>query len=613
MAIVFACAIAIAFAAWLGLRDDYRTLEQRTQAIQRALDARIASANALLTSVAGMYRASDEIRPYELLDLSRELLSAYPFIRLISVSDALSPEDRATWESQMREEGFPTIRVRSQQGAPSAVHSMEPFQMFPIKFLEPMEPEFARLLGFDISSHPAIRKSLLAAIDSGAIETSELFSFADGVPGWLSLKAVYFGHETPDSKAERRRQLVGIIALKIDQKSLVADTGKIAHGLDVRMIPVTHSGTSYLPSTDISWGWPPSPILTSRQQVTINRQPGILELVLRPGWSSRKLALPITFGLIALLLGIAATFAYRTHRIQTGQAEALARLDQESEQRFRDYAEVASDWYWSMDANLRFDYVSDRIKDITGFNPEIFIGESRRSIVGSDADMNQRVAENIEDMEARRSFRDFQYRNSSDWEQPRWFSISGKPIFSDTGEFLGYRGTARDITAEMETREEMNRAREAAERANQVKSEFLATMSHELRTPLNAILGFSEVMKDEVLGPVGSTQYREYAENINDSGQHLLDLINDILDISKIGAGKDELDESVLSIPTVMDAVRNLVLPRAQKGFVTLEVNLHEQLPYLSADERKLKQVLLNLIVNAIKFTDQGGKVMIDV
>ncbi len=148
-----------------------------------------------------------------------------------------------------------------------------------------------------------------------------------------------------------------------------------------------------------------------------------------------------------------------------------------------------------------------------------------------------------------------------------------------------------------------------AEAANRAKSEFLATMSHELRTPLNAIIGFSEIIKTETFGPVGSVKYRGYAEDIHQSGQHLLDLINDILDLSRVEAGEDELREEHLDIPTVIESVLRLVRQRAEKGGLQLEWELPDDLPLLYADERKVKQILINLMSNAIKFTDPGGKV----
>ena len=161
--------------------------------------------------------------------------------------------------------------------------------------------------------------------------------------------------------------------------------------------------------------------------------------------------------------------------------------------------------------------------------------------------------------------------------------------------------------------EDLESARGEVEAASRAKSEFLANMSHELRTPLNAILGFSEIIKNEINGPVGSVHYRDYAEDIHQSGQHLLDLINDILDLSKVESGTDELHEENIGIPEIIHSIMTLVKGRAQKGSVELEAELGDDLPMLRADERKLKQVLVNLLSNAIKFTPAGGKVTLEI
>jgi len=149
-----------------------------------------------------------------------------------------------------------------------------------------------------------------------------------------------------------------------------------------------------------------------------------------------------------------------------------------------------------------------------------------------------------------------------------------------------------------------------AEAANRAKSEFLANMSHELRTPLNAINGFSEIMVSEMFGPVGDSRYREYAQDILNSGQHLLALINDILDMSKIEAGKMSLRFEPLSLEEVADDAVRLMRNRADAVGLSLEVQFPE-LPEVEADYRALKQVLLNLLSNAVKFTPRGGKVTV--
>jgi signal transduction histidine kinase len=152
-------------------------------------------------------------------------------------------------------------------------------------------------------------------------------------------------------------------------------------------------------------------------------------------------------------------------------------------------------------------------------------------------------------------------------------------------------------------------AKAAADEANRAKSDFLTGMSHELRTPLNAILGFSEIIRDQHLGPVGTPRYAEYANDVHNSGRHLLALIDDILDLAKIDAGKVELQEEAVDIARLIDDSTILVRDQAAKAGVALVVAKSGALPPMRADRRLLKQVLLNLLSNAIKFTPRGGRI----
>ena len=160
-----------------------------------------------------------------------------------------------------------------------------------------------------------------------------------------------------------------------------------------------------------------------------------------------------------------------------------------------------------------------------------------------------------------------------------------------------------------EARQMSDEARRHAEQANIAKSQFLATMSHELRTPLNAIIGFSEVLKSELLGPHSVPQYKEYAGDIHSSGQHLLNLINELLDLSRIEAGKYELNEEVVSLIDIAEDCRRMMEIRAKAKGIELSVSYGNNLPRLWGDERAIRQVVLNLLSNAIKFTPQSGKV----
>ncbi|HEY8872202.1 MAG TPA: ATP-binding protein [Stellaceae bacterium] len=159
--------------------------------------------------------------------------------------------------------------------------------------------------------------------------------------------------------------------------------------------------------------------------------------------------------------------------------------------------------------------------------------------------------------------------------------------------------------------EALSLAKDEAEAASRAKSGFLATMSHELRTPLNAIIGFSEMMVREVLGTLGNEQYRTYVADIHSSGTHLLQIINDILDLSKAEAGKLELHEDVFDLRDSIHSVRQLFSARISEGGLSDSVELPADLPLLRADERKTKQILLNLVSNAVKFTLSGGHIEI--
>jgi two-component system cell cycle sensor histidine kinase PleC len=190
--------------------------------------------------------------------------------------------------------------------------------------------------------------------------------------------------------------------------------------------------------------------------------------------------------------------------------------------------------------------------------------------------------------------------------------IDGKRFIQQLQEDLRLRFQVEDMAGALEkARDEALAKRYEAETANAAKSAFLANMSHELRTPLNAILGFSEIIGQQAMGPAAMTRYSEYALDIHHSGTHLLSLINDLLDVAKIEAGKMEIDARPFDPRHVMDSIGRIMSSRLAAGKLQFAVEAPPDVPLLVADERACKQMLLNLVSNAVKFTPPGGHVSI--
>jgi cell cycle sensor histidine kinase DivJ len=175
----------------------------------------------------------------------------------------------------------------------------------------------------------------------------------------------------------------------------------------------------------------------------------------------------------------------------------------------------------------------------------------------------------------------------------------------------GIVAITRDISNAKAQEAKLRQARDAAEGASQAKTQFLASMSHELRTPLNAVIGFSEVLNRELYGSLGEGRYREYARLIYESGEHLLNVVNDILDMSKIEAGKFQIVREPFDVAALINSCCDLMRHTAEQNSLSLYVDVAPGIPELAADNRACKQMLLNVIANAIKFTEAGGWVRV--
>jgi PAS domain S-box-containing protein len=288
--------------------------------------------------------------------------------------------------------------------------------------------------------------------------------------------------------------------------------------------------------------------------------------------------------------------------------EALAEALRINEARFRHFAESSADWFWEQDANLRFTYLSDSVEATSGLSIADHLGKTRQEIVRHGVTAEQWLQHQA-DLDARRPFRDFRFQRISRDGTIRHISISGQPVFDNAGRFAGYAGNARNITPQVTAEQRLIEAKAEAEAASRAKGEFLAVISHELRTPLNAIIGFSDVIGREILGPIGVPRYREYAGDILAAGRHLLGLINNILDMSKIEARKMELSEEDVDVGVLIESCVKIIEPQASEAGIVFATKFPSDLPHLFGDAMRLKQILLNLMSNAVKFTSPGGRV----
>lgn len=195
-----------------------------------------------------------------------------------------------------------------------------------------------------------------------------------------------------------------------------------------------------------------------------------------------------------------------------------------------------------------------------------------------------------------------------------FFVYLTRGLYSTALSMIEFRAEKDGLIAELEEAKAISdEARRRAEAGNKAKSRFLATMSHELRTPLNAIMGFSEVMEKELLGPLGGETYREYSRNIYTSGSHLLHIINEILDLSRIEAGRYELHEETIRLTDVAEDCERLVKLKADSKGLQIVEDFAPGLPQVWADPRALRQICLNLLSNALKFTPKGGRITISI
>ncbi len=252
-------------------------------------------------------------------------------------------------------------------------------------------------------------------------------------------------------------------------------------------------------------------------------------------------------------------------------------------------------------------YVNPAFARITGYEVQEMIGAPLRFLQAKGTPPDQ--TERLERALVQRRAANLMLRSQRKDGKPFWNDMHVNPIVDPSGEIAHIVAFITDASPRIRAEENLREAKRQAEIANRAKSDFLANVSHELRTPLNAIIGFSEIIKMQMFGQIGQPLYGEYARDIHNSGQHLLSIINDILDLSKIEAGRFELHPDAVSVAELFEDCARLVQERAHSAGLKLVRSIDPEIGLLWADKRAVKQILINLLGNAIKFTPQGGQV----
>ncbi|WP_158284066.1 PAS domain S-box protein [Azospirillum sp. TSO22-1] len=284
----------------------------------------------------------------------------------------------------------------------------------------------------------------------------------------------------------------------------------------------------------------------------------------------------------------------------------------ESEARYRLLAENVSDVIVRVSLDGVRTYCSGAVHDLFGYRPGELTGQSFTAHVHpDDRDTAGALFTRLTPGSPRGtgSFR-MQHRDGS-WV---WTEASARLLTDPrTGEAEEFVFVIRDISDRRRMEEDLEEARRTAERANQSKSNFLAGLSHELRTPLNAIIGFADLIAREAFGPAGDRQYVQFGSDIRDSGQHLLGLINEILDHAKAEAGRLRLDEDTVDLSAAVRFCTRMITARAERSGVALGASVAPEAQFIRADEKRIRQILLNLLANAVKYTPSGGRVTVTV
>jgi PAS domain S-box-containing protein len=586
--------------------------------IQTAVHNRMIGYEQVLWGSVGFFNASQHVDRNEFYTYisSLNIEKNWPGIQGIGFAVPVSVGEKAKHIHDIRNEGFPeyTIKPEGDRDEYSA-----------IIYLEPFDWRNERAFGYDMWSNDIRREAMTRARDTGEASISGTITLVQETDsnvqkGFLMYLPLYQNGASVQTVEQRRKAFVGWVYSPFRMGDLMAGIlGQDGAEIEFEVFDggsMTMASMLFDSNNNPHIHAAPTEVEFMRT-VAINIQGRKWTLNFhsdKSTWIASEFDQPllvVIVGIVTSILLFYIVFSFsllqkRAQEIARNMTRALVIANNDIE-----FQKLALDEHAIVsiaDAKGNITYVNDKFCEISGYSLEELLGQNHR-IIKSDKHPQELYEDLWKAISSGKTWHG-EIKNKKKRGGHYWVDTTIVPFVNEKGVPFQYVSIRNDITDRKHGVKALETALTDAQQANQVKSAFLASMSHELRTPLNAILGFSDILSGQYFGPPGEGKYREYATDIHSSGEHLLELINDLLDISSIEAGKTTLHREQLTIEDIVEDCKRTI---AQKAIVkdiaiVTPVGVHAT---LYADKRAIKQILLNLLSNAIKFTPNGGKVTV--